>query len=450
MYRDLTKGSITKGLILFSLPMMVGNILQQIYNIADTLIVGQALGKEALAAVGSAYTLMTFLTSVFIGLSMGAGALFSIYMGKNDNNSLKSAVVHAFGLIFSVTIVVNVLVYIFMDKILYFLQVPTEIYGSMRKYLVIIFAGLIATSLYNFFACLLRAVGNSVTPLWFLGISAILNIALDLIFVLVFNFGIAGAAIATVIAQYVSGIGLMLYVIFKCREFVPKRENFKWNKKILNEICDLSILTCAQQSAMNFGILLIQRLVDSFGAVTMAAFAAAVKIDTFAYLPVQDFGNAFSTFVAQNYGAGKISRLREGLKKATIISASFSLIISVLVFIFAKQLMCIFVKQDELAVLASGVQYLRIEGAFYVGIGCLFLLYGFYRAIKRPGMSVVLTVISLGTRVVLAYILAKPIGEIGIWISIPIGWLLADLVGYGFYFIKGKILLDDKKVFEGI
>ena len=447
MYRDLTKGSITKGLILFSLPMMIGNILQQIYNIADTLIVGQALGKEALAAVGSAYTLMTFLTSVFIGLSMGAGALFSIYMGKNDNDSLKSAVAHAFGLIFSVTIVVNVLVYIFMDKILYFLQVPTEIYGSMREYLVIIFAGLIATSLYNFFACLLRAVGNSVTPLWFLGISAVLNIILDLIFVLVFNFGIAGAAIATVIAQYVSGIGLMLYVMFKCREFVPKRENFKWNKKILNEICDLSILTCAQQSAMNFGILLIQRLVDSFGAVTMAAFAAAVKIDTFAYLPVQDFGNAFSTFVAQNYGAGKISRLREGLKKATIISASFSLIISALVFIFAKQLMCIFIKSDEVAVLASGVQYLRIEGAFYVGIGCLFLLYGFYRAIKRPGMSVVLTVISLGTRVVLAYILAKPIGEIGIWISIPIGWLLADLVGYGFYLVKGKILLGDKNVY---
>lgn len=317
----------------------------------------------------------------------------------------------------------------------------------MREYLVIIFTGLIATSLYNFFACLLRAVGNSVTPLWFLGISAVLNIILDLIFVLVFNFGIAGAAIATVIAQYVSGIGLMLYVMFKCREFVPKRENFKWNKKILNEICDLSILTCAQQSAMNFGILLIQRLVDSFGAVTMAAFAAAVKIDTFAYLPVQDFGNAFSTFVAQNYGAGKISRLREGLKKATIISASFSLIISALVFIFAKQLMCIFIKSDEVAVLASGVQYLRIEGAFYVGIGCLFLLYGFYRAIKRPGMSVVLTVISLGTRVVLAYILAKPIGEIGIWISIPIGWLLADLVGYGFYLVKGKILLGDKNVY---
>ena len=192
---------------------------------------------------------------------------------------------------------------------------------------------------------------------------------------------------------------------------------------------------------MNFGILLIQRLVDSFGAVTMAAFAAAVKIDTFAYLPVQDFGNAFSTFVAQNYGAGKTSRLREGLKKATILSASFSLVISALVFNFAKPLMCIFIKANEKEVLASGIGYLRIEGAFYVGIGCLFLLYGFYRAVKRPGMSVILTIVSLGIRVILAYALASPIGEIGIWIAIPIGWLLADLIGYGYYFIKRKSLL---------
>lgn len=441
MYCDLTKGSITKGLVLFALPMIAGNLMQQLYNIADTLIVGQALGKNALASVGSAYTLMTFLTSIFFGLSMGAGALFSIYIGKNNEDLLKSAVVHAFGLIFIVTIILNIAIYAFIDPILYFLQIPKELYSSMKSYLVIIFAGLIATSLYNFFACLLRAVGNSVAPLWFLGISAVLNIGLDLLFVLVFNWGITGAAIATTISQYISAIGILLYTMLCCKKFIPKKKHLKWNKKILKEICDLSLLTCAQQSAMNFGILLIQRLVDSFGAVTMAAFAAAVKIDTFAYLPVQDFGNAFSTFVAQNYGAGKTSRLREGLKKATILSASFSLVISALVFNFAKPLMCIFIKANEKEVLASGIGYLRIEGAFYVGIGCLFLLYGFYRAVKRPGMSVILTIVSLGIRVILAYALAGPIGEIGIWIAIPIGWLLADLIGYGYYFIKRKSLL---------
>ena len=207
MYRDLTKSSITKGLVLFALPMMAGNLFQQFYNIADTLIVGQALG-------------------------------------------------------------------------------------------------------------------NSVTPLWFLGISTVLNIGLDLLFVLVFHWGIAGAAFATILAQYVSCIGLLLFVIFRCKELLPEKKHFQWNKEILKEIFDLSILTCAQQSAMNFGILLVQRLVDSFGAVTMAAFASP--------------------------------------------------------------LMKIFVKAQETDVIACGVRYLRIEGAFYIGIGCLFLLYGLYRGVERP------------------------------------------------------------------
>ena len=444
MYQDLIKGNITKGLFLFALPMIAGNLLQQFYNIADTLIVAQVLGKNALAALGSAYTLMTFLTSVFLGLSMGAGALFSIYLGKKDKESLKCAVVHALGLILCITLLVNIGIYLFLDPILQFLQIPKELYMMMREYLIIIFAGLIATSLYNFFACLLRALGNSVIPLYFLGTAALLNIGLDLLFVLVFQWGIAGAAIATIIAQYLSGIGLMLYVVLCCRDFLPQRQHFRWNKQILQEICDLSILTCAQQSAMNFGILLIQRLVDSFGAITMAAFAAAVKIDTFAYLPVQDFGNAFSTFVAQNYGAGQKQRVRDGLKTATILSALFSLLISVLVCVFAQPLMRIFVQANETAVLASGVRYLRIEGAFYIGIGCLFLLYGFYRAVKRPGMSVILTIISLGTRVVLAYALAGSLGEVGIWVAIPIGWVLADGVGYGYYLLKRQTLLSEK------
>ena len=442
MYRDLTHGSITKGLLLFALPMIAGNLLQQLYNIADTLIVGQALGRNALAAVGSAYTLMVFLTSIFLGLSMGAGALFSICLGRGDKKALRAAVAHAFALIGAVTLVLNLSVYLLADPILRFLQIPHELYSSMRDYLLIIFGGLAATFLYNFFACLLRAVGNSVVPLWFLGISALLNIGLDLLFVPVLHFGVAGAAAATVIAQYVSGGGLTLYTILRCRELLPRREDLHFNGRILRELADLSLLTCAQQSAMNFGILLVQRLVDSFGPVIMAAFAAAVKIDSFAYLPVQDFGNAFSTFAAQNYGAGQTERLRQGFRTVTAVSAAFSCAISAMVVLFARPLMRIFVQAGETEVLAAGVRYLRIEGAFYAGIGCLFLLYGFYRAVQRPGMSVVLTVISLGTRVALAYALAGPVGEAGIWAAIPIGWFLADFVGYGYYFLRRQRLLS--------
>ena len=429
MYHDLTEGKISRSLLLFALPMMAGNLLQQFYNIADTLIVGRVLGSNALAAVGSAYTLMTFLTSIFLGLSMGSGALFSIYKGKNDQDSLRNAIVHAFALIMAVTVLLNVLVYIGIDPILHFLRVPDEVWDGMKAYLLVIFAGIIATSLYNYFSCLLRALGNSTIPLVFLAVSAVLNIGLDLLFVAVLPWGIRGAALATVIAQYVSGIGITLYVLLKCRDLLPSGKDLHFNRQILDEIGNLSSITCIQQSVMNFGILMVQGLVNSFGSVIMAAFAAAVKIDTFAYLPVQDFGNAYSTFIAQNYGAGKKERIRKGTKESFLISFLFCIVISAVVCIFAAPLMRIFVSAKETAVIASGVRYLRIEGAFYCGIGCLFLLYGYYRAVKKPGMSVILTVISLGTRVALAYILSAYIGETGIWMAIPIGWVLADITG---------------------
>lgn len=444
MYYDLTKGKISKSLIMFTIPMIAGNLLQQFYNIADTLIVGQVLGKNALAAVGSAYTLMIFLTSIFLGLSMGAGALFSIYRGNDSDENLRIAVGQAFSLIMLVTIVLNIAVYILINPIMRFLQVPDEVYRGMKIYLLIIFIGLIATSLYNFFSCLLRALGNSVVPLIFLAVSTVLNIGLDLLFVVVFPWGIKGAAIATVISQYVSAIGIGIYVVKSCRELLPKRSEWRLDKKIFKEIINLSSLTCLQQSVMNFGILMVQGLVNSFGTTIMAAFTAGVKIDTFAYLPVQDFGNAFSTFVAQNYGAEKHDRIRKGTREAFTISIIFSIIISALVCIFAAPLIKIFVSSKDVEVIAAGVKYLRIEGAFYCGIGCLFLLYGYYRAINKAEMSVVLTVISLGMRVILAYILSAIIGETGIWLAIPIGWVLADITGIAYMKAREKTIFSKK------
>ena len=424
---DLTKGNILKGLILFSLPMMLGNIMQQLYNIADTLIVGQVLGKDALAAVGSAYTLMTFLTSIFLGLAMGSGALFSIYYGKKDTEKLKSSIIHGFILIMLITIIINILVYIFIDPILIFLNTPSELYSSMYDYLFVIFMGLIFTSIYNFIACLLRAIGNSITPLYFLIASTIINIVLDLLFVITFNMGIKGAAIATVIAQFISALGITIYFLIKCKDLIPNK--FKYDKNIIKELFNLSSLTCLQQSTMNFGILMIQRLINSFGSIVMAGFASAVKIDTFAYLPSQDFGNAFSTFVAQNYGANQKERIKIGFKQAILLTSVLAIFISIIVNIFSKDLMSIFISKEETEVILEGVKYLRIEGSFYIGIAILFLLYGYYRAIKKPLMSFILTIISLGLRVLLAYSLAPYLKTSGIYISIVIGWILADLFG---------------------
>ena len=444
MNQDLTKGPIARTLLLFALPMTLGNMLQQLYNVADTLIVGRFLGPDALAAVGSAYTLMTFLTSIFLGLCMGSGAIFSIRYGAKDEDGLKSSIFVSFVMIAVLTCAINVLVFLFIDPIMAFLRVPDGVYGMMRSYLWVIFTGLFATFLYNYFASLLRALGNSVAPLMFLALSAMLNIVLDLVFVVVFHWGVEGAAGATVRSQYLSGVGLGLYTIAHFPGLKPEKRHRRLSRNILKEISQFSVLTCVQQSVMNFGILMVQGLVNSFGTAVMAAFAAAVKIDSFAYMPVQDFGNAFSTFVAQNYGAKKEERIRTGIRTAGAVAVGFSLFVSALVFLFARPLMTIFVDGSQTEIISIGVGYLRVEGAFYCGIGVLFLLYGFYRAVKKPGMSVVLTVISLGTRVVLAYLLSAipAFGVLGIWWSVPIGWFLADAAGLIYFQIRKKNLMD--------
>ena len=447
MKTDLTHGPVMKTMLRFAVPMILGNLMQQCYNIADTLIVGQFLGAGALAAVGSAFSLMTFLTSILLGLAMGSGTVFSMRFGQKDALGLKEGILASFTLLGAVTVVLNVAVFFGIDWIIRVLQTPADLVGLMRGYLIVIFAGLVGIFLYNFFASLLRSIGNSVVPLLFLAVSAVLNIVLDLWFVAGLNRGVAGAAEATVISQYVSGIGIAVYTWVKCPELIRKDKAVRLRWSRVREITSYSALTCLQQSIMNLGILAVQGLVNSFGTTVMAAFAAAVKIDAFAYLPVQDFGNAFSIFTAQNFGAGKTDRIRKGIRVATLTSMLFGLLISIAVFVFAEPLMTLFIDAGETAVIAEGVRYLRIEGAFYYLIAALFLLYGLYRALGKPGMSVVLTVVSLGIRVALAYALAPiPLfGVVGIWWSVPIGWLLADALGLIYYLAKRKTLLKDSR-----
>ena len=394
MNRDLTKGSVLKSMLLFSIPMILGDLLQQCYNIVDTLIVGQFLGKNALASVGSSFTLMTFITSIILGLCMGSGALFSIRYGQKDKKGLREDVCASFFFIALITFILTVISYIFLNQLSVFLHVPHEVWGDMKGYLIVIFIGI--------------------------------------------------PAIATVISQYLSGIGISIYSLIKNIQVRAIMKLQYFHLKRVHKVISFSVLTCIQQSVMNLGILMVQGLVNSFGTVVMAAFAAAVKIDAFAYMPVQDFGNAFSTFIAQNYGAKEKMRIQSGLKSAVCLSMGFCIIISTIVCIFAKDLMTIFIDAKETEIIMEGVKYLKIEGAFYCGIGCLFLLYGLYRALGKPGMSVVLTIFSLGTRVVLAYILSAipAIGVTGIWWSVPIGWALADLIGLIYYRCKKKELLS--------
>lgn len=431
MKQDLTKGNVTKALLLFALPMILGNLLQQCYNIADTWVVGRYVGADALAAVGSAYTLMTFLNSVLIGLCMGSGAIFSYYYGREDKQKLLACTRTAFVMIGGIALGISILVQLLTDPVLKLLRTPESLYAMTKSYVMIVFGGIFFVFLYNYFAFLLRAVGNSVVPLCFLGIASVLNIGLDLYFVIELQWSLQGAAVATVLSQVFSGVGLGIYTWWKEPQFRFSLKDFWRGEKPVGEICQYSMMTCAQQSVMNFGILMVQSLVNSFGAAVMAAFAAAVKIDTFAYMPAQEFGNAYSIFISQNFGAGQQERIKEGTRKAFCVSAVFCSVIACLVVLFARYLMLIFVEPGETEIIAIGVQYLHIEGTFYVGIGILFLLYGYFRGVNRPGVSLLLTVVSLGTRVLLAYVLSAipAVGVTGIWWSIPIGWVLADGMG---------------------
>lgn len=431
---DLTHGPVLRSMLVFSLPLITGNLLQQGYNIADTVIVGRLLGGTALAAVGSSFSLMTFLTSIFIGLCMGSGALLSIRFGQEDRLAFQETLTAAFTVCALCASVLTAAAFLFLPALPALLRVPPEVRDLMQAYLLLIFAGIPAIFLFNFYACILRAVGNSLTPLVFLGAAAGANIGLDLLFVLALQMDVAGTALATILAQYLSACLIGLYVRRSCPELHFSR-SVRVRRMRLREVAAYSFLTCAQQSVMNLGILVVQGLVNSFGTAVMAAFAAGVKIDAFAYAPAQDFGNAFSTFTAQNFGAVQHARIRRGFRDAVLVSSAFTAALSFLIWHFARPLMQLFVGAGNEDILAEGIRYLRTEGAFYPGIGCLFLLYGLYRAIGKPGVSLVLTILSLGTRVFLAYFLSAVYGTSGIWWSVPVGWGIADAAGILFYFL---------------
>lgn len=441
---DLTEGKIGKSLLLFSMPMILGNLLQQMYNIADTLLVGRIIGPAALAAVGSSYTVMVLLTSVILGLCMGSGVVFANLYGAKRYGEMKNSIFNAFVFILLFSLLLNLTAFLLLQKLLVWLNIPKESVDYARDYLLIVFCGFLFVSVYNFLASVLRSIGNTLIPLLFLVVSAVTNILLDIWFMAGLNMEVKGAALATLFAQILSAAGMFIYFVYKGKELWPEKKERYFSKNVLLNVIQQSSLTAIQQSIMNFGILMVQGLVNSLGFAVSAAFAAGVKIDAFAYMPAQDFGNAFATYVAQNHGAGKVERIRKGTRRAMAMSGGYCILSSVFVWILAKPLIGIFLKQEETGIIGVGMEYLRTEGACYIGIGILFLLYGYFRGMGKPFLSIVLTVISLGSRVLLAYILVgiPSVGRLGIWWSVPIGWALADITGIFIYILNNKY---DKK-----
>ncbi|MBU5438888.1 MATE family efflux transporter [Tissierella sp. MSJ-40] len=445
MVTDMTKGNPSKTILKFTFPMLIGNLFQQLYNIVDSVVVGRFIGKDALAAVGSSFMLMNFFSFVIIGLCMGASVVYSYYFGEKNYSNLRRTIFFSFLSIGVFTVLLSIVLVLNTERMLLLINTPKSIFKDSQIYLQVIFAGLIFVYLYNVCSALLRSIGDSKTPLYFLILAATINIVLDLVFVIVYKMGVFGVALATIIAQAVSSILCLIYAFVKIPFIRLTREDMIFDREIAFTVGKFSFLTSIQQSIMTFGMVCVQGIVNTFGPDTIAAFTAAGKIDSIAYLPVQDFGNAFSTYVAQNKGAKKKDRILEGVKSASRTIIIFCIILSVLIFINSNNLMRIFVNADEINVIKLGVEYLSIISIFYILIGFLFMFYGFFRGIGELNVSLILTIISLGTRVLMAYILSSipQIAQRGIWWSIPIGWGLADTIGFIIYKkVKKNILMN--------
>lgn len=435
MITDMTQGNPTKTMIKFAFPFLVGNLFQQLYNIVDSVVVGRFIGRDALAAVGSSFMIMNFFSFVIIGLCMGSSAVYSFFFGKKDYVSLRKSVFISLFSIGIFTIVLSTLILLNTKNMLLLIKTPQSIFEGSQNYLKIIFGGLLFVFLFNASSALLRSVGDSKTPLYFLILSAVVNIILDLLFVIQFNMSVEGVAIATIIAQALSSILCLIYTFIKIPLIRLSRKDMVFDKKVFTMVAKYSILTSAQQSIMTFGMVCVQGIVNTFGPDTIAAFATAGKIDSIAYLPVQDFGNAFSIYIAQNKGAKNNERIHQGVKSAVQTIIVFCLVLSTLIFINSENLMKIFVESNEVKVINLGVEYLSIISVFYMLIGFLFMFYGFFRGIGALNVSLILTIISLGTRVLMAYILSSipTLGQRGIWWSVPLGWALADSIGLIIY-----------------
>lgn len=434
---DMTTGSPSKKILLFSLPILLGNIFQQIYSLSDTLVVGRYLGKETLAAVGASSAIVVLITSILLGLSMGSSVLFAKYYAMKDEDALSKSISTAFILIGGIALGLTLITSVFINPILQLFQIPDSAFNYARDYLLIVLSGLFFLAIYQVSTAILRAFGDSKTPLYYLIVSTSINVVFDFVFVIYTPLGVKGPALSTFLAHFVTSIPILVH-LYKRIKHLPLA--FKVDKVMLKEVSALSILTSVQQSIMNFGILLVQGLVNAFGVVAMAAFTIGVRIDAFAYMPAQDFANGFSIYVSQNLGVKRYDRIQKGFRSAVLTSSLFCAVITVFILLFAKPLIGLFTQDYE--VIELGQTYLYIEGIFYVLIGYLFLFYALFRGLGEVKTSIVLTIISLATRVILAYSFVYfGFGIQSLFVSIPIGWLLADITGYVRYqrFIENEL-----------
>ena len=433
--KDLTQGDELKTIIYFSLPILMGNIFQQIYNISDAIIIGNFLGKESLAAVGSSYQINVLIIAISIGISLGTSILVSQCFGAKNIEKLKNAVNTGFIFSLILSFIITIFGFILSNRILILINVPENLLLNSNIYLKIIFIGVIPTFAYNSLTNILKGIGDSKTPTYILIVTVILNIILDILFIAIMDYGISGAAIATVISQFISFILCFFYVRLKYSNLIFSKIYFSIDFNILKEILTIGMSAMLQQVLISIGFIVIQILVNSFGTDCIAAFISASRIDAFAELPSINLGQALITFVAQNYGAKKMDRIIKGGKESLILGIIFSIITSIIIFIFPTFFISIFNKNPE--IIFIGNQYLRTVSAFYIVFCLMQILNGLLLGYGKSFVPLIASITSFCMfQIPMAILLSKTsLRYNGIWIAAPIGWAGGMLIRLC-YFLK--------------
>ncbi len=436
--KDLTTGSEAKAIVLFALPMLLGNVFQQFYNMVDSFVVGRFVGTAALAAVGTSFPIVFLTIALIMGVTMGSTVLVAQYFGAKAYERVRAVVDTAYLFLGVAGLALSVGGVLLTEAILRLLAVPEAILPDAALYLKVIFAGMLPSFGYNAVSAILRGLGDSKTPLYLLIVSTILNIALDLLFVVAFGWGVAGVAWATVIAQAVSFIGAII-VLNRRNEFLRlKLAELRFDREAFALSLKIGLPTGIQQTLVAAAMMMLTRVVNSFGTVTMAAYAAASRLDSFAAMPAMSLGAAATTFVGQNLGAGKPERVRRGHFSALLIGIAFSLLTALVVGLWGRNLMGIFTTDAEVA--AIGARYLLIVGMFYFLFTTMFITNGALRGAGAATVPMLNTILALWVvRLPVAFLFSGPLGlgSDGVWLSIPAGWL----VGAGMallYYLSGK------------
>lgn len=440
MKKDMTQGSPLKLILAFGIPFIIGNLFQQFYNMVDSIIVGQYVGKQALAAVGSTGSLNFMIIGFGIGICSGFGIPIAQSFGGKRIKDMKEYIINAFYLCIGITLIITILTVLLLPTILTWMKTPTDIYDQAYSYIVIIFLGLFATMIYNMLASLLRAIGDSKTPLYFLVLSSVINVVLDLLFITKFNMGVSGAAYATVIAQLISGIACYIYT--KKKTDILCFENTSFQKEKCQRLLQLGVPMALQFSITAIGSVVIQSAVNTLGSDVVAAVTAAIKISIMINQPLETLGLTMATYGGQNLGAHKVDRIFKGLKVSLMMGAIYCVLAFVFIYLTSDTLSLLFIKPDETMIISYIKQYLLCNAAFYYVLSVLFILRNLLQGLGYSFLAMFGGVAEMIARCLVAFCFVETFGFDAICFANPLAWLFADVVFITGWFYKRKELIE--------